>query len=75
MGITLKMVDYLLPIGREDVFVVSVKTLVDLGAISVLCPNVRSLQMFLHWPMLQYKTPQQVRNLVGQAISTSVPCR
>lgn len=38
MGLGFEVVDYVLPVGCEDVFVGSVKTLVDLVSVSFLCP-------------------------------------
>lgn len=65
------MIDYVLPVSGEDVFVSTMKTLVDLTPRQCvfLTPSGRYA---IHLPKHQYRTLQQERILEPQAIISSV---
>lgn len=69
--ISLKMIDDLLPIGRENVLVLPMQTLVDLAAALILITESLGISI-LHLPTLLCKNPQLARNLVGIASSLLV---
>ena len=60
MRITLEMIDDLLPVCRENVPVVAMKSLVDLNIGSVVC--YWWMAKVLHLPKLQYRIREQAHN-------------
>lgn len=69
--ISLEMIDDLLPIGRENVLVLSMQTLVDLAAALILITESFGISI-LHLPTFLCKNPQRARSLVGIASSLLV---
>lgn len=70
MCIPFEVIDYLLPVGCENVFVCAVKSLVDL--LSLLASAARHQVKSIHLPMRPCKTPRLGHSLAPRAVILSV---
>jgi hypothetical protein len=71
MGFGFQVVNYVLPVGGEDVFVGAVESLVDLGFISAISTKYNRESIIVHLPRHRCRIPQRAHILEPQAVFVS----
>lgn len=68
MGFGFKVVDYVLPVGGEDVLVGAMEALVDLGSSAPFSTKYKRKSIIVHLPKHRCRIPRQAHILEPQAI-------